>query len=90
MLVIWARTQDEAREFAHKARLGRGGVIFAGDKMSRSLEGLRPTAIIQLPGAGETPEGRQVKSVLQRSVYRAPSGKPVPWLNLSDVLAPAV
>lgn len=87
MLVIWAETQNEARDFAQAARVGSGGVIFAGNRMARSLDGLRPSAIIEVGGARHLPGGADMLAVLQRATYKA--SKPVPWLQLGELSVPA-
>lgn len=82
MLVIWTATQEESRAFAQAARVGRGGVIFAGNGSARSLEGLRPSAIIEVDGARHKPGGAEVLAVLQRASHK--TNKPVPWLQLGE------
>lgn len=83
MVVIWAGRKEDAEHFKRAHCAGRG-VIVAGNHMSRTLEGLRPTAVIQLDGAGEGLDGKQVREVLNRSITK--SGKPVPWIDLRGKL----
>lgn len=84
MLVIWAGTKPEAEAFGRTMVAGRG-VIYAGNHMARSLEGLRPTGVIQLDGAGEGPDGKIVREVLSQSITK--SRNPVPWIDLRGKLA---
>lgn len=85
MVVIWAGRKEDAEDFKRKSVLGRGGVIVAGNHSSRTLDGLRPTAVIQLDGAGEGDEGKKVREILSRSITK--SGKPCPWIDLRGMLS---
>lgn len=84
MVIVWARTKEDAERFKREQCLG-GGVIVAGNHMSRSLEGVRPTAVIQLDGAGEGEDGKRLRMVLNSSIQR--SRNPVPWIDLRGKLA---
>lgn len=84
MVVIWAGRKEEAERFKQEHCAGRG-VIVAGNHMARTLDGLRPTAVIQLDGAGEGEEGKLVRAVLSHSIMK--SKNPVPWIDLRGKLA---
>jgi hypothetical protein len=86
-MVIWAETQEKARRFAESARLGTGGVIFAGNRSARSLRGLKPTAILEVDGARHLPGGAEVRLTLNAGVQRAP--RQVPWLQLGQLVVEA-
>lgn len=84
MVIIWAGSKEDAERFKREQCLG-GGVIVAGNRMSRSLDGVRPTAVIQLDGAGEGEDGKRLREVLNISIRK--SRNPVPWIDLRGKLA---
>lgn len=84
MIVIWGRTKPDAEEFRRKNVAGRGAIV-AGNHMARSIEGLKPTGVIQLDGAGEGADGKEMREVLTRAVTK--SQRPVPWIDLRGQLA---
>lgn len=83
MVVIWAGTKQEADRWRQKFVNGRGGVVTAGDQSARTLDGLRPTAIVMVGAAGQTSAGAQVREVLNRAAGKA--SREVPWLDFRRV-----
>lgn len=84
VVVIWAGRKEDAEAFRRAANVGRGAIV-VGNHMARSLEGLRPTAVILLDGAGEGSEGKLVREVLNRGIAKSP--RDVPWIDLRGKLA---
>lgn len=80
MMVIWGATKLQAEEFRRRQVLGRGAIAVGNDS-ARSLDGMRPSAIVMLDGSGSG----EVRAVLDMAARK--STKPVPWIDLRGQLA---